>query len=264
MRHFALLMLCLCFAASTANAAVTVEERILQKGLFAKADCKPDSSDPGYDACRCDADIRYPEILNLPDAASQVALNANFKHAAEQAQCEGTPAKEAAKSADKKTQDGGASSVSHHYEMTFHSPSLLSLKFTDWAYTGGAHGNGSIEGVILDLEKGKVLAIEDIIAAKDMAAVNQVIYDTLSAKPEGEVFRDQIESRKGKFIDDGQCQGCTLLLKPEGLEVVFQTYEVASFAEGNLEVPIPAQYISYPAVMAALAQQKKTIAAEQK
>ena len=35
---------------------------------------------------------------------------------------------------------------------------LLAFKFTDWAYTGGAHGNGSIIGVIVDLDKGKLLS----------------------------------------------------------------------------------------------------------
>jgi len=247
--RYALLCFCLLGVASNAQASVIIEDHLLQKGLFAKADCKSDPSDPAYDECRCDADIHYPVLTGLINTDAQALLNEGFKRMAQQARCDGVPTP-----APEKESKKSPSSATHRYETTFSSPHLLGLKFTDWAYTGGAHGNGSVTGVIMDLQKGKLLTIGDIIAPADMSAVNAMIYDTLAAKPEGEVFRDQIESRKGAFIDANDCQGCTLTLMPDGVHVVFQTYEVASFAQGNIEVPIPAKYVTYPLMVEALSK----------
>ncbi len=264
MKNIAAFFLCVMCFVSAAHASVTVKELVLQKGLYVKANCVADPADPAYDGCKCDADIRYPQIEGLADMAAQVALNASFKHDAEQAQCEGDVAKDVPKAASDKKEEKSPSSASHHYEITFQSDAVLGLKFTDWGYTGGAHGNGSVTGIIIDLAKGKILALGDIIVAQNIAGVNTVIYNTLSAKPEGEVFRDQIESRKESFIDKGQCQGCTLVLEQNGLNVVFQTYEVASFAQGNMEVGIPSQYIIYPAISAALTNPNKANMTETK
>jgi hypothetical protein len=263
MKRIGFLLIGVFFFVSPARAEVHIVEHILQKGLFVAADCKADSTDPSYDDCQCDADIRYPEITGLANNAVQQTLNENFKHSAEQVKCEGKQVDAPAKPAAKESQIS-TSSVSHHYEMTFLSPSVLGLRFTDWEYTGGAHGNGAVQGAIVDLEKGKLLTTADLIAAQNFAAVNQVIYNTLSAKPEGEVFKDQIESRKDSFINEKECQGCTLTLTPNGVQVMFQTYEVASFAEGNMEVTIPAQYISNAAVKQALASAPKTASLENK
>jgi len=256
MRYVAILLAFALGFTTAAQAAVTVEEQILQKGLFAKADCKLDPTDPSYDACQCDADIRYPKIRGLNNEAAQASLNASLKHMAEQAICEGKQVADPPKAQGKDQRS--PSSASHHYEVTFESPSLVAFRVTDWGYSGGAHGNGTVTGAIVDLKAGKILSLSDIFAEKDMLALNQAIYDVLSSKPEEEVFRDQVESRKGTFIVGGVCQGCTLTLAPEGIKVVFQTYEVAPYAAGNTEVTIPVQYVSNPAIVAALAEQKKT------
>ena len=85
----------------------------------------------------------------------------------------------------------------------------------------------------------------------------EAIYDALSAKPEEEIFREQIEARKGAFLKDGDCQGCTLTLTPEGVHVLFQTYEVAPYGAGNTDVLIPVEYVNYEAVAKALKKQKR-------
>jgi hypothetical protein len=242
-----ILFACIYLTASNTYAAINVEEHILQKGIFVKADCKADKEDPSYNACECESDIRYPEIKGMVNEEAQKTINGNFKRIAEQTECQGTP-KDAKVPADK---NSSASSVSHHYEITFESPAILGLRFTDWGYTGGAHGNGSVEGVIIDLEKGMLLSIGDIFNPKQLPAVNQAIYDALSSSIE-EAFREQLESRKDTFIEKDSCQGCALTLMPDGVHIVFQTYELASFAEGNKEVAIPKKFISYPAIVSNL------------
>jgi hypothetical protein len=96
----------------------------------------------------------------------------------------------------------------------------------------------------IDLKSGKMLTVDDVFGQKNIAAVNQIIYDTLVPKAEG-IFIDEINKRKGAFIKDGKCNGCTLVMGKDGINVIFQSYEVAPFAEGNPTVVIPDKYVAY-------------------
>ncbi|HEU5047426.1 MAG TPA: DUF3298 and DUF4163 domain-containing protein [Rickettsiales bacterium] len=236
----------LCFtllcAAGAVQADVTVNSQVMQKGIFSPPKCD------GTGGCLCESDIIYPSISGMRNADKQAAINDTIMKSAEQLKCQGT-AVDAKSSADN-------FSVTHNYEVTFNSPHFLGLRFTDWAYEGGAHGNGTVEGMIIDLDSGKVLSPADIFDNKRIADVNRVIYNALAPKADG-IFRDEIESRKDAFIKDGKCQGCTLVLDKNGVEVVFQAYEVAPFADGNPTVTIPAKDISYPALAASIGTKKK-------
>jgi hypothetical protein len=246
-------MILACLWAGGVNAAVTVSEQILQKGQFAKAACKPDPKDPDYNECLCEADIRYPRIEGMGNVSTQDKLNAWFKQQAGQTLCEGDAVSMPVKASKA---DISSKTLSIHYDVTLSSLRILGFKFTDWSYTGGAHGNGSAVGVIIDLNNGRLLGALDIFSAANLDKVNASIYKALAAKPEEEVFRDQIEARKGAFIKGDECQGCTLILTPEGVHVLFQTYEVAPYGAGNTDVLIPAEYVSYASVKEALKEQK--------
>lgn len=225
-------------------AAATVSEKILQKGLFSPPKCD------GTTECLCEADIKYPVISGMQDDGKQNIINDAIRKSADQLKCQGEPAQTRGKSDN--------FSVRHGYEVTFQSPAILGFKFTDWAYEGGAHGNGSVDGLIIDLESGKMLTPDDIFGLKNIVGVNQVIYDALAPKSDG-IFRDEIESRKGAFIKDGKCQGCTIVLGKEGVQVIFQSYEVAPFSDGTPTIAIPARYISYPAIARALVDKSSSL-----
>lgn len=237
-----ILSLTLWCSASAAQAEVTVSDHVLQKGVFSPPNCD------GSGNCLCESDIHYPVLSGMRDTARQSVINDELQKSADQLKCQGTPA--TAKSEDDNF------SVRHHYEITLSAPHILALRITDWAYEGGAHGNGTVEGMIIDLDNGKVLAPDDIFGTKNIADVNKVIYDALAPKADG-VFRDEVENRKGAFIKDGKCQGCTLMLDKTGLQVVFQAYEVAPFADGNPAVPIPPKDIAYPALKEIAGNQTK-------
>lgn len=255
MRFFYIILCCvMCLRSVSAEAVVSVNEQIMQSGQFLKANCRSDPKTPDYDECLCDADVRYPQLSGVSDETIQAKLNAWFKDGASTV-CEGSAVPKPAKDAPQPKEHG---SISVHYEVTYSSPQLIAFDFTDWAYTGGAHGNGSVIGIIVDLSKGEFLTPTDIFGKKNMEAVNGVIYDALTAKPEGEIFRDQIEARKDAFIKNGECQGCTLTLTPEGVHVLFQTYEVAPYGAGKTDVLIPIKYVSNKAIVQALATQTQT------
>lgn len=234
-----LLFLAPLFTATAVYADAVVVEKALQKGTFSPPKCD------GIDGCLCESDIKYPAIAGIKDLKKQEMLNANIEQTAEQLKCQGTPIQGGNK--------GDNFSVTHTYEITYNSPDILGLKFTDWAYEGGAHRNGSIEGMIIDLRTGNVLSVNDVFGTANIAAVNKIIYDTLVPKAEG-VFHDEVEGRKENFIKDNQCHGCTVVLTKDSVQVVFQAYEVAPFADGNPTITIPIKYVVYPALATAFPQ----------
>lgn len=225
-----------------ASADVMVENQALQSGLFVKEDCKPEGME-GFNECACLADVHYPVLSGMTNVEKQKQLNADFLVAAEKQRCEG-------KESSIESKDEPASST-YNFEVTYQSASLLGIRHESWAYTGGAHGNGAIAGSIIDLDQGKILTMAELFAGKDLPAVNSYIHDVLSAEPEGEVFHDAIESFKGEFVTEKECKNCAVLLTEEGVKVVFQTYAVASFANGPMEVLIPDKFIAYSSVQKA-------------
>jgi len=225
--------------AFSAHADAVVVEKTLQKGIFSPPKCD------GAEGCLCESDIKYPVIAGMKDMKKQEMLNADIEKSAAQLKCQGKQVKNAG--------DGDNFSVTHTYEVTFSSPDILAFKFSDWAYEGGAHGNGTIEGTLIDLQTGNILSPNDVFGTKNIAEINKVIYDTLVPKSEG-VFRDEIEGRKDSFIKDNKCGGCTLIMMKDAVQVVFQAYEVAPFADGNPSIIIPVQYIAHPAIANALAK----------
>lgn len=220
-------------------AETTVTEQILQKGVFLVTGC--DDGRP----CLCEADIKYPLISGLKDGAAQTSINAGIRKNAEQVKCEGEPSKETSKE--------NSFTITYSYQIPFQSPQIISFLFNEWAFEGGAHGNGIIDGMIIDLETGKILTVKELFDDKKLGEVNQLIYNTLIPDAQ-DIFRDGIEKRKTSFIQDGKCNGCIVTLGKDGIHVAFQTYEVAPFSSGNPTVTIPFTYSSYPAIAAILAE----------
>lgn len=241
-----MMMGALCAAAMPAHAELTIANEVLQSGMFAKAECTPEGIE-GFNECVCVADVHYPVLGGL-DPEKLKPLNAAFVTMAEKQKCEG-------KETQTESKDEPASST-FNFETTYQTPAMLGLRFESWSYTGGAHGNGAVGGVIIDLAQGRVLTLTDVFGKKGLPGVNKFIYDALSAEPEGEVFHDSIEAFNKQFVTETECKSCTVVLAADGLKVVFQTYAVASFANGPMEVMIPAQYIADPLVKDAVVNPK--------
>ncbi len=244
------LLLC---AASPACADVNVDNQEFQSGLFANASCRPEGTE-GFNECLCLADVHVPFITGLKDAEKEKQLNAYFRGLAEKQKCAGVET-------DQETSEEPSSST-YNFEVSFQSPTFLGLRLESWAFTGGAHGNGTVEGAIIDLASGRRLASPDIFS--DLKTLNKYIYDALSAEPEGEVFHDAIEGFGGEFLTPTECKSCTVLLTPEGVKVVFQAYAVSSFANGPMEVLIAENMIANAAIRDTLKQQKAQPLPEQK
>jgi hypothetical protein len=238
----------------SAWADVTIDNQDFQSGQYAKDECKPEGVE-GFNECLCLADVHVPFIKGMQNADKEKELNEYFRGLAEKQKCEG-------KATEQETTEEPATST-YNFEVSYQSPALLGLRFESWTFTGGAHGDGQVDGKVIDLAQGKVLGLTDIFAAKDLPTINKYIYDALSAEPEGEVFHDAIEGFKGEFITATGCKSCTVVLAEDGIKVIFQTYSVASFANGPMEVLLSDNFVSNPLIAEAL-KHKSPPAPEQK
>jgi len=238
MKYYISLLAMLFLLGNQAQAEVTITPASLQKGVFNVSGC--DDGKP----CLCEADIKYPVLGGMANEAAQAALNSSFKKSAEQVKCEGEASQETSKE--------NSFTITFGYEVTFQSSKLLALRFTEWAFEGGAHGNGMVDSMIIDTEKGTVLTIADIFPPKALPEINQLIYNTLIPNAE-DIFRDEIEKRKNGFLTMEKCQGCVVGLDKSGVNITFQAYEVAPFSSGNPVVAIPLQYVATPAITQSLA-----------
>ncbi|MBT9096477.1 DUF3298 domain-containing protein [Methylovulum psychrotolerans] len=232
-------------ALSTAVLKVKVEEAILQKGLFKEKDCEPTpGEDPNSGECVCQADISYPVISGLPNAAAQTQLNQDLKTAAEQHQCNGTPLSGKASYESPSFRERG-------YSVTLHTPTVLALQISSYEYDyHAAHPYSDGGGdCIIDIAASQCLTVDGIFG-QHRAAVNRLLYEKLKAMED--TSQELVEEQKNTFISDGKCNGCTVILNKQGLIVLFGQYSVAPYAAGMFEVPIPASYIAAPSILAAL------------
>jgi hypothetical protein len=232
-------------AAPALNTTVfKVKMAIFQKGLFKEKKCEPTpGEEPNSGECVCEADISYPVISDLANAAAQTRLNQHFKKQAEQMQCTGPALPVAADTYD------SPNSYLLDYTVTLQTPTVLALLIATSGYEhGAAHPLDSNAGVIIDVASGQIL-LGNTIFGDHRAAVNQFIYEQLKAMED--TFPETLDEHKQSFAADGNC-ACSVSLDAQGLKVLFAPYVVAPYSSGTVEIPIPVRYIAAPSILAAL------------
>lgn len=146
---------------------------------------------------------------------------------------------ELASSAD--TADFGSYRASLNYTsqqasyVLFREGNLLSLAYFGYDYAGGAHGNYGTTGASYDLRTGRRLRYTDIFrpeAARQLPALLAVAVRPLiglgASEPlDKELFVKQMPITHNVFLTTG------------GVEFIYQPYEIAAYAQGEVRVFLP-------------------------
>ena len=103
-----------------------------------------------------------------------------------------------------------------------HDSTVFSFEFGEYYYAGGAHPSSMIIYYNIDTQTGDYLKVEDIIT--DQKAFLQMICDELKANWE--------------YVDEPSYIG-NLLITEDGLIVLYNTYELGSYAAGGQELHFP-------------------------
>ncbi len=128
------------------------------------------------------------------------------------------------------------------YEIIYASDELISVLFYVDGYSwGAAHGYHSPLTLNYDLKRGRVLKLADLFkpSSKYLHKIAHYCIDDLSR---------QLDRY---FKEDSKSEGASPLaqnyrawvITPNGLVVIFEEYQVASYAEGEPKVLIPYEYL---------------------
>ncbi|MDR2494004.1 MAG: RsiV family protein [Spirochaetaceae bacterium] len=127
------------------------------------------------------------------------------------------------------------------YDETVPSQSLLFghilvIERTRYAFTGGAHGNYTVDCAVADTEKRRILTLADVVARdalpKTRRLTEAALRERLDIGPEaplseGGLFEDAVDLPENFFLTE------------EGLGFLWNPYEIGPYVMGAIEVVIP-------------------------
>ena len=121
--------------------------------------------------------------------------------------------------------------------LTYYDDHLLSLRITEYDYTGGAHGSTVNSYYVMDRKTGQKLLLGDIVDLNNTdfkSLVVKYLKEKISKNPE--MFFEGAEQN----IENGyQNNEFNYYLTKEGVGVEFGQYEIAPYAAGMQDIVIP-------------------------
>lgn len=119
--------------------------------------------------------------------------------------------------------------------VLYHQADLLSLEFFHYDFSGGAHGNYGSTGASYDLRTGRRLRYADIFrpaAARQLPALLDQAVRPLVGLATGEPLDKQLFVKQMPITRN-------VYLTAGGVVFIYQPYEIASYAQGEVRVFLP-------------------------
>jgi hypothetical protein len=119
-------------------------------------------------------------------------------------------------------------------EVTYRSPEIISIAITSYLDTGGAHGNTNVRFFNFNPQTGNRYTKKDLVS--NMQGLSEVIEEKLKEDIKSDNNHQLIEDVF--FGKDFQLPE-TLGYNDDGLTVLYNPYEIASYSQGIVEFTIP-------------------------
>lgn len=128
------------------------------------------------------------------------------------------------------------------YETSQYSDTVLTLIFTTYQYSGGAHGSTIIQTYTFDLANQNVIHLDDLFTntGDALAIIAPLVEADITAK-----LGDMLDANwlaQGSGTDPQNYQ--TFSLSGDSITFYFQQYQVAAYAAGIQQVTIPLSELS--------------------
>jgi hypothetical protein len=117
-------------------------------------------------------------------------------------------------------------------EVLHNSPDLLSLAYTTYGYTGGAHGNYGSSCASYDLKKQKRITLDDLFKP----GYKKILGNELTKTAQKQFNTDKLDSVL--FVDRVEPNG-NFFLTPSGICFNYVPYEIGAYAMGEIKLYIP-------------------------
>ena len=128
-----------------------------------------------------------------------------------------------------------ASSLDVDYAIVFATPELISLQFTIYSYTGGAHPNGQTRSFNWDPRSESEIQLADLFTPG--SAYGRIIADYCRRELARLDIGDREWLARGTAFDEENYQRWNPTRA--GLRITFDPYQVAAYAQGAFEVTVP-------------------------
>lgn len=120
--------------------------------------------------------------------------------------------------------------------IIYNTNDILSIEFFAYYYTGGAHGGyGSIYRNI-DLKTGKTISLDDILKTGYKDELSEIL--TKSLRKQYGMNEKDILADNGFFVEKID-PSSNYYLTNKGIGFVYNPYEIASFANGTIDIFVP-------------------------
>ena len=123
-------------------------------------------------------------------------------------------------------------------EVVYQSADVITVAINGYTNTGGAHGNMDISLYNFDAHTGDLLEIDDLVS--DMEGFKQLV-ETYFNK---EIESDKDAERSEFFFGDPFHLPANIGFNEEGVLILYNVYEIASYAQGITEFTIPFDDVS--------------------
>ena len=121
-------------------------------------------------------------------------------------------------------------------KVTYEDKNILTIKVNSYAFTGGAHGFSSTR--FLNFDKAKALELETMEMFKDSLEFQNFVEAKFRAQ-ENIPATGSINATGFMFENDEFYLPQTIGFTLEGLQLLYEQYEVASYADGPIILTIP-------------------------
>lgn len=128
-----------------------------------------------------------------------------------------------------------ASSLDIDYAIIFATPELISLQFTIYSYTGGAHPNGQTRSFNWDPRSESEIQLADLFTPG--SAYGRIIADYCRRELARLDIGDREWLARGTTFNEENYQRWNPTRA--GLRITFDPYQVAAYAQGAFEVTVP-------------------------
>ena len=118
-------------------------------------------------------------------------------------------------------------------EVIYQSTEVITLAINGYTNTGGAHGNMDISLYNFDATTGKILEINDIIS--DMDGFSKLVESYFDK----EIAKDEDSERSEFFFGEPFHLPANIGFEEDGILILYNVYEIASYAQGITEFTIP-------------------------
>lgn len=121
-------------------------------------------------------------------------------------------------------------------EIVFQNEKLLNIKLEYYVFTGGAHGYFGVKSFLFDIQSGKQLTKQDLFA--DLENFTFLVENKFRNKFQIDLTHN-INSKGFMFENDSFHLSENIFLTEESILFVYNTYEIASYADGIQELDVP-------------------------